>query len=233
MKFGDYLRQIREKHGWTQPEAAARADIEQSYLSKVETGKSYPSEDVFNRLTSVYNLDIKDMSRSIFSEELDKLREVAQVRAIILSRQQNETYFIRSWLVIGLILLMAGAGLTSSQFFEQKGTGPQFIYKSEGLILSGEPITLFDFMQDGKTAPTKTEASKLLPVSERLDYEFMTIKEFRGESFVWQVEGGQRFYKFVSSTPPEISNRNLFLFAFGIMLMTGGLASFFISSRWR
>jgi len=50
MKFGDYLRQKREDRGWTQPEAAAKARIEQSYLSKLETGRSYPSDDVFERL---------------------------------------------------------------------------------------------------------------------------------------------------------------------------------------
>ncbi|MBO6796341.1 helix-turn-helix transcriptional regulator [Maricaulis sp.] len=50
MKFGDYLRQCREAKGWTQPEAARHADIEQSYLSKLETGRSYPSEDVYSRL---------------------------------------------------------------------------------------------------------------------------------------------------------------------------------------
>ena len=50
MKFGDYLRQARETRQWTQPEAAARAGIEQSYLSTLETGKSYPSEEVFGRL---------------------------------------------------------------------------------------------------------------------------------------------------------------------------------------
>jgi transcriptional regulator with XRE-family HTH domain len=54
MKFGDYLRQKREARGWTQPEAANKAGIEQSYLSKLETGKSYPSEDAYARLVAAY-----------------------------------------------------------------------------------------------------------------------------------------------------------------------------------
>lgn len=53
MKFGVYLRSLREKAGWTQPEAAEKIEIEQSYLSKLETGKCFPSEDIFSKLSRV------------------------------------------------------------------------------------------------------------------------------------------------------------------------------------
>lgn len=36
MKFGEYLKNQRTELGWTQPDAAAKAGIEQSYLSKLE-----------------------------------------------------------------------------------------------------------------------------------------------------------------------------------------------------
>ncbi|MGE0743387.1 MAG: helix-turn-helix domain-containing protein, partial [Hyphomonadaceae bacterium] len=38
MKFGEDLKNRRTELGWTQPDAAAKASIEQSYLSKLETG---------------------------------------------------------------------------------------------------------------------------------------------------------------------------------------------------
>ena len=69
MKFGDYLRQKREEKNWTQPEASAAAGIEQSYLSKLETGKSWPSEDVFARVASVYGIEVDDMVRRVASSE--------------------------------------------------------------------------------------------------------------------------------------------------------------------
>ncbi|WP_025897140.1 helix-turn-helix domain-containing protein [Kordiimonas gwangyangensis] len=111
MKFGDYLREKREKHGWTQPEAAARAQIEQSYLSKLETGKSYPSEDIFSRLVKTYDIDFEDMSRTVFAAELDKLREISAVRAMVLKRGQSEARFMRAWLVAGLVMIMLGGGM--------------------------------------------------------------------------------------------------------------------------
>ncbi|MGH8401734.1 MAG: helix-turn-helix domain-containing protein, partial [Gammaproteobacteria bacterium] len=46
------LRTLRLTRGFTQPALAEKADIEQSYLSKLENGRSKPSEDVLARLAS-------------------------------------------------------------------------------------------------------------------------------------------------------------------------------------
>ena len=80
MEFGDYIKEKRDAIGWNQPEAALKASIEQSYLSKLETGKSYPSEEVFSRLVKAYGFDPVDMCKHVFSAELDKLRDIKQVR---------------------------------------------------------------------------------------------------------------------------------------------------------
>ncbi len=47
MKFGEYLKSQRDARGWTQPMAAEKIGIEQSYLSKLETGKASPSDEMF------------------------------------------------------------------------------------------------------------------------------------------------------------------------------------------
>lgn len=152
MKFGDYLRQIREKNGWTQPEAAARADIEQSYLSKLETGKSYPSEDIFSRLVRAYSMDVTDMSNAVFSAELDKLRDVAEVRNVVLARQRGETRFMRGWLLAGLALVMIGSGLLGMAISLPDDFEATFRYRSAGVIKEGESPTLYDFVSMGDAA---------------------------------------------------------------------------------
>lgn len=149
MKFGDYLRQIREKNGWTQPEAAARAEIEQSYLSKLETGKSYPSEDIFSRLVRAYDMDVADMSNAVFSAELDKLRDVAQVRSVVLARQKGETRFMRGWLIAGLALVMVGSGLLGMAISLPDDFEATFRYRSAGVIKEGESPALYDFVSAG------------------------------------------------------------------------------------
>ena len=110
MKFGEFLRELRDKQQWTQPEAAGKIEIEQSYLSKLETGKSYPSEDIFDRLIEIYQINVGDMHQKISSTELDKLKEIKEVRNVILKQDSAKTNSTRSWLVSGLLMLIIGAG---------------------------------------------------------------------------------------------------------------------------
>ena len=57
MPFHENLRTLRLARGLTQPLLAEKAGIEQSYLSKLENGRSKPSEDVLARLAQA--LDVK------------------------------------------------------------------------------------------------------------------------------------------------------------------------------
>lgn len=57
MSFKENLRTLRLARGLTQPALAEKAGIEQSYLSKLENGRSQPSEDVLARLAQA--LDVK------------------------------------------------------------------------------------------------------------------------------------------------------------------------------
>ena len=88
MKFGDYIRQCRERLKWTQPEAATKIEIEQSYLSKLETGKSYPSEEIFNKLADVYQINLNELYEKIPSDELNNLKDIKLVREAILNRNR-------------------------------------------------------------------------------------------------------------------------------------------------
>ena len=54
MNFGDKIRQLRKDKNFTQPELAEAMGIEQSYLSKLENGKSLPSNDVLARTDEEY-----------------------------------------------------------------------------------------------------------------------------------------------------------------------------------
>lgn len=57
MSFNENLRTLRLARGLTQPALAEKTGIEQSYLSKLENGRSKPSEDVLTRLA--HALDVK------------------------------------------------------------------------------------------------------------------------------------------------------------------------------
>lgn len=227
MKFGDYLRQTREKAGLTQPEAAARADIEQSYLSKLETGKSYPSEDIFTRLIAAYSIDVEDLCRSVFAAELDKLREIKDVRRVILTRQNKESRFVRAWLIAGLIMIMLGGGMFGLAYSIPDGRHMEYSYRSEGVIQQGESPMIFEFLSVG--GPDGENRS----LSDRVDYAFKTLSENKGNSFIEPVEGGYRKYTLFDSVKANHPSAISWHYAFGIMFLFGGLACFYISRRWR
>lgn len=227
MKFGDYLRQTREKAGLTQPEAAARANIEQSYLSKLETGKSYPSEDIFTRLIAAYSIDVEDLCRAVFAAELDKLREIKEVRQVILTRQNTESRFVRAWLIAGLVMIMLGGGMFGLAYSIPDSQHMEYSYRSEGVILKGESPMVFEFLSAGR--PDSENRS----LSDRVDYAFKTLSEHKGSSFIEPVDGGYRKFTLFDSAQANHPTAISWHYAFGIMFLCGGLACFYISRRWR
>jgi len=227
MKFGDYLRQKREECGWTQPEAAAKAKIEQSYLSKLETGKSYPSEDIFERLVSAYDINTAEMASTIFSAELNKLREIKEVRTVVLSRQKNRSRFMRGWLVAGLVMLMLAGGTLGLTYSIPNDPAYEYHYRSDGIILEGESPMIFQLMQAG----VKDEVNRTL--IGRLKYDFRILdNDNHGKIFIVPVEGGFRRYERQNVKPKQGPSKASWHFSVGFMFIFGGLASFYIARRW-
>ncbi len=111
MKFGHYLQNCRNKLEWTQPEAALKIGVEQSHLSSLESGQSYPSEAVFEKLVEVYKIDINMLYDKISSTDLSKLKEFKQVSTIAAKKDQLKTTATRSWLLMGFIMLLIGGTL--------------------------------------------------------------------------------------------------------------------------
>lgn len=56
MDLAERLVQLRKESGWTQAIAAKKITIQQSYLSKLESGQYLPSEDVINNICLAYNV---------------------------------------------------------------------------------------------------------------------------------------------------------------------------------
>lgn len=237
MKFGDFIRQKREHNGWTQPEAAAKIGIEQSYLSKLETGKSYPAEDIFNKLVETYKIDVKTLGQDIFPAELDHLREIKEVRGVILNRHKLARTIARNWMVAGLIcILISGASFGLALIPEQTLT--QYHYRSMGVLMPDENLNAFEFENDptlqNATEEERREArERVRALTERVDPKDAYSVSFKGQNYVETVPEGRRVFHLIDTQelPPNI--------AFGwfhipaLMFLFGGLGCFFISLRWK
>jgi transcriptional regulator with XRE-family HTH domain len=213
MKFGEYLRNRRTELGWTQPEAAARASIEQSYLSKLETGRSFPSEDVFQRLVEAFSLDTEKMVADLYPAELDRLREIEAVRKLLLERDHDTRLTARRWLYAGLAGLVLGGALVGLAQVDRGGAATHYTYQSYGVVRPGESEDIFD------TDPA------------RADEQTIAIPDMRGPAYTETVPDGRRIWRLVGANAVNVPARFGWALVPGFALIVGGLGCFFIS--WR
>ncbi|MBA17438.1 MAG: hypothetical protein CMN73_13950 [Sphingomonas sp.] len=216
MKFGDYLKNKRSERGWTQPEAAARAKIEQSYLSKLENGKSIPSGEIYDRLVAAYGIDPDDMIGVLFPAELDRLREIDALRDVLLERSRAAVETPRRLLLAGLAALVIGGGFVGFSNVDQASTVLQYTYQSRGVIAANAP-------EDSEIAPGAAGAEE--------QTKFLT--QMRGPMFTEQVPNGRRVWMLVGSNEIHRPARYRWALIPGIALIIGGLGCFFVAWRWR
>ncbi|MBK61471.1 MAG: hypothetical protein CL575_00705 [Altererythrobacter sp.] len=216
MKFGDYLRQKRAERGWTQPQAASRAKIEQSYLSKLENNKSIPSGDIYARLVEAYRIDAEEMAGVLFPAELDRLREIDALRDLLLQRSQADIETPRRILIAGLAALMIGGGFLGFSQLEPARMLTQYTYQSTGVIAAN--------------APSDTE---IPPGAPGEDEQTLFLTQMRGPVFTEQVAGGKRVWNLVGSDVVAQAPPYRWALIPGIALIIGGLGCFFVAWRWR
>lgn len=216
MKFGDYLRQKRAERGWTQPQAASRAKIEQSYLSKLENNKSIPSGDIYARLVEAYGIDAEEMAGVLFPAELDRLREIDALRELLLQRSQADIETPRRILIAGLAALMIGGGFLGFSQLEPARMLTQYTYQSTGVIAAN--------------APSDTE---IPPGAPGEDEQTLFLTQMRGPVFTEQVAGGKRVWNLVGSDVVAQAPPYRWALIPGIALIIGGLGCFFVAWRWR
>lgn len=232
MKLGEYLKQKREEHGWTQPEAAKKAEIEQSYLSKLETSKSYPQEEIFERLVKLYGIQTNKLNQIIESGEYEKLSEIKQMRKLFIQQQQAQITVVKSWLITGLVFLMiGGACLAITQIYST--AQQEYFYRSSGIILPGESLQVFEVINnvvDDKNAVMKQKKAEM---TQRIDQDDIITSRYRGASYVEETTDGRRFYNLIrTKDASQQSAMNWFLVP-GLMFLLGSLGCFYISRRWQ
>ena len=59
--FGSRLKEFRQKAGLTQAELAELVNVDNKHISCIESGKNFPSADLLYRLSSVLNIEPKDL----------------------------------------------------------------------------------------------------------------------------------------------------------------------------
>ncbi|MEO1304210.1 MAG: helix-turn-helix transcriptional regulator, partial [Pseudomonadota bacterium] len=190
-------------------DAAREIGIEQSYLSKLEAGKSYPSEDVFSSLVAAYGIEISDLHDTLFPAELDRLRDITQVRSVILQGQKDQRQQTQRWLYAGLAALILGGACLGAASLAADSERTQYQYRSYGVSETPE------------SEPTVRE--------ER----FILRDDYRDVVYTESVPDGVIQWRFFGARTEMVSSplRWFMIPAFAFLL--GAVGCFFASYRMR
>lgn len=99
--LGKRIREIRLMHNYTQAQLAELLEIDDKHLSRIELGKNMPNPVVLEKISSVFNMEIKDLF------EFSHLNSPIEVRELLFStikdlsdEQVVQTYkFVRSFVI--------------------------------------------------------------------------------------------------------------------------------------
>lgn len=222
MRFGDYIRDIRRNVRWTQPQAAKEIGIEQSYLSKLESGKAYPSEDVFTSLMTAYQINLDDLSGKVFPADLDRLREIGQVRSVILKAESDTRRKVRNWIMSGVVSLSLGGACLGATLIAEDREITLHQYKSEAVIpdianADAEPMESVDRQR----AQDRQNSSEL----------YRSLEDYKGVFFTETVPDGIREWRFFGAKTQTTRSPLRWLMVPAIALIFGGFGCFFASYR--
>ncbi len=216
MNVGEKLRQLRQEQNLTQPDLATRLGIEQSYLSKLENGKSLPSGDVLNRILDVFALNLDGFVEDLDEGTRNQLRHIP----LVADHFTREKYALianrKRWLAVSALLLALGGALVYGGSVHFFAGNIMYDYASRGIVLPGESKEIFYEDRD--------------QLSDRLDQDYLTTHEYRGNAYNVPVAGGSRTYRLMQMNEVD-PWQNKAVAMLGIFIFLLGLAGFALERK--
>ncbi|WP_299596765.1 helix-turn-helix domain-containing protein [uncultured Microbulbifer sp.] len=108
--LGSRLKLIRAGLRWSQTESARKVGIEQSYLSKLESGQALPSADCLERICEVYGADVQELLAGLNEQLLRRKPELLALRQPFSERKP------RTWSLWRVEILGLAAALVFTCF---------------------------------------------------------------------------------------------------------------------
>jgi len=223
MKLGEKIKQLRNNAGLTQPELAEKAQIEQSYLSKLENDKGTPSFEVISKIANAFNLEVMALIDSLgmqyLQESLQHLPEIAvklESRRAAKQQRMRKSYILSALaIVLGVALVVLG---NSNTIFPET----MYQYKSMGLIQKGELNSHFQTYPISEIAETRDQQLKRVAENiVRINEKLQLTTQYQGEVFIENHSNERRYFELKSEQHIESPWRELFS-VLGMMLLVGG-----------
>lgn len=93
--FGEYIHKLRSESGMTLTKLAAALDIDQSTLSKIENGKRNIPVEILPKLSTVFNLDLKQLEHEYFSEKIAEIIYPQDEPTILLKAAEEKAKYMK------------------------------------------------------------------------------------------------------------------------------------------
>lgn len=235
MQFGEQLKKRRNERNLSQPALAELAGIEQSYLSKIENGKSVPSNEVFRCLLQALEISLSDFLTGFDAKRdrahLSQIEDIAQWY-----RQQDAQRMVsqRQYLYVCSALVVFAVTFFYIGFSKVLFSEVSYQYYSPGVVLPGEPKNIFNNWERliDTSKPNWSEKQRVMKaqINARLDEEFVVLVEDKGPSFEVTVDNGLRYYsERAEVTTPRIINA--IFKVLGVLMFSAGLVGFLLERR--
>lgn len=251
MNIGERIKQLRTDKNLTQPQLAELANIEQSYLSKLENDKSVPSADILMAVLRALSVDIPTFLKGLDESVID--RHLMQVPEIALHRNSESHLRIREvkrWLFLSALSCAIGFAFVFGglqQLLFSPVSQLSYKYVSDGVILADEPEDLFDKwefdlirkMNAGQDSSPELELALQAAKDEfrkRLRNDNQQTYTPKGDKYRVDVPESYRIYHFRGteiSTNRTFESANNWLAVLGAFLAFGGLFGFVVEFRLR
>lgn len=233
MTLGEQLKKLRNAKALSQPDLANIAGIEQSYLSKLENDKSMPSNDIFRKLLTAFELSLPQFLAAFDkSYLLAQLSQIPDIENWLKQQQKSQMVNQRRYLYLCSALIVLALTLFYTGQSKILLPETQFQYYSEGIILAGEPKDVFDDWQRliSREAGNKVFEQKKIEMTQRKDEEYRLSEIFLGQRYVVTLPEGIRVFR-ADGEKTIVNQGNAWLTIVGVFLFFMGIMGFFIERR--
>lgn len=73
MRFGEYLRNLREQRNWLLREVAAKTNMDTALLSKIERGHRNAHKEQVSAFAKAFNIDEKELTKQWMADQVYNL----------------------------------------------------------------------------------------------------------------------------------------------------------------
>lgn len=233
MLIGEKIRQLRQASEMTQPALASALGIEQSYLSKLENGKSLPSAELFEQLLRVFKVTKSELLTDLHPLHIE--RDLSQIPAIKdtlqASRLRNKKLKTHLLLMAGCCFVL-GMGVLATYFTKLYHT-VNYQYISYGIVLPGESKDIFRNWQQqylSRIGPEfKTATAEM---HRRKDEMYVSTSEYRGEVYS-EALPDNRSRTYYREGQRDIPNRLIeaLALAIAVMLLAASIYLLYVERR--